>query len=167
LAALQYADAGPMSRPGISPGISQDIRRVRRPTAHGIPVPLPSDMPRRVHQLPQAPAAVRSAPSTAPSKSKRSLKLWEYAQYPLIALLSLGAAASSTFGQAVILGYALAVLIRRKPSRLSFGLALILLITIPLFQGIGQPSIAENAAIYVYELLVVGTISAILELKKT
>ncbi len=138
-------------------GISGDIRRIRRPRPQRGVLPLPADMPGRVHQPAAAP--------TRPRSSSRQ-KVWEIAQYPLIALVSLAAAANATVGQFIILGYALVVLIRRQPSQLSFGLALVLLVTVPLFQAIGQPSIAENAAIYVYELLVVGTIGAILELKQ-
>lgn len=142
------------------PGISQDIRRVRRLTAYTGEVPLPPGMPRRVHRLP--PTAARPGEHRVTSWQK----VWGLAQYPLFATAALVAAANSTFGQLLVLGYALVVVIQRRPSQLSFGLALIILISVPLFQGIGQPGIAENAAIYVYELLVVGTISAILELKQ-
>jgi hypothetical protein len=91
----------------------------------------------------------------------------EVLQYPLIAAAALGAAYSNAVGQWIILAYAIYVLARRRTSRLSFGIALFLLITIPFFQAIGQTGIAANTAIYTYELLVVGTIQAMVELRKT
>jgi hypothetical protein len=115
---------------------------------------------------------LRQARPRATTGSRRASgsrqKVWEFAQYPAIAIVALAAAASATVGQILILVYAVAVvLVRRQPSRLTFGLALVILLAIPVFQILGQAGIAENAAIYVYELLVVGTISAILELKTT
>jgi voltage-gated potassium channel Kch len=92
--------------------------------------------------------------------------VWEYAQYPLIAFVALAAAANATTGQLLVLGYGVVVVIRRLPSRQVFGLALVILVSVPLFQALGLPGISENAAIYVYELLVIGTIRAILELNK-
>lgn len=142
------------------PGIAQDIRRVRQMPPRQRTVPLPAGAPRRQHVVSQATTQVPRV------QAKVRLKAWEIAQYPLLAGVALGAAASSTFGQAILLAYAVVVLaVKRQPSQLSFGLALILLLAVPLFQLIGQPAIAENAAIYVYELLVIGTIAAILELK--
>lgn len=91
----------------------------------------------------------------------------EVVQYPVIAGVALGAAYSSAVGQWLVLAYGIAVLVTRRTSRLSFGMALFLLITIPFFQAIGQTGIAENAAIYTYELLVIGTIQALVELRKT
>jgi hypothetical protein len=91
----------------------------------------------------------------------------EIIQYPLIAAAALGAAYSSTVGQYLVLAYGIVALITRRTSRLSFGMALFLLITIPFFQVIHQSSIAENVAIYTYELLVIGTIQALMELRKT
>jgi hypothetical protein len=85
----------------------------------------------------------------------------------LIAAVALGAAASSTFGQAMVAVYGLVVIFTRQNSQVTFGLALVILISVPLFQALGQPGIAGVAAIYVFELLVVGTIQAILELKQT
>lgn len=91
----------------------------------------------------------------------------EIIQYPLIAAAALGAAYSSTVGQALIVMYALYVISRRRSSRLTFSITLFMLITIPFFQAINQTGIAANAAIYTYELLVVGTIQALFELRKT
>ena len=144
------------------PGISQDIRRVRKSQRIG-ELPLPPGMPRRRHVAP-APAARPT--HTARAAAGHWQKIWDIAQYPLLSIVALVAAANSRIGQLCVLVYAIGVLVvRRQPSSLSFGLALIVLVAIPVFQAIGQAGIAENAAVYVYELLVVGTIGAILELK--
>lgn len=118
-------------------------------------------MPARRHVAPPAPAR------SLRTRVDHRRKVWDIAQYPVLAIVALAAAANSTFGQLLVLGYALIVLfVRRQSSGLSFGLALIILLAVPLFQAIGHAGIAENAAIYVYELLVVGTISAIMELRR-
>lgn len=88
-------------------------------------------------------------------------------QYPAIAVAALAAAFNSTAGQLMVLAYGAYVLLRRRSARISFGAALFVLLTIPLFQLLGRDGIAENAAIYVYELLVIGTISALIELRKS
>jgi hypothetical protein len=79
----------------------------------------------------------------------------------------LAAAFNAAIGQLFVAAFALYVLIRRPDTRLIFGVALFVLLTIPLFEALGRSGIAENAAIYVYELLVIGTISALLDLRKT
>ncbi len=152
------------------PTISRDIRRPqpRRPASRG-ELPLPPGMPRRTHVAPTAEArqaVARPKRTRQPARTRQNA--WEYAQYPLIATVALVAAINTTIGQLIVLAYAVAVVfIWRQPSRLTFALAFIILLSVGLFQIINQPDIAENAAIYVYELLVVGTISAILELKLT
>ncbi len=125
-------------------------------------------MPPRVHRAAaQPPAQPRPlAPKPLAKPPKGWGKLWDYGQYPLFSIVALAAAASATIGQWLVAAYAVyAVLIRRQSSSLTFGLALIILVAIPVFQLLGQSGIAENAAIYVYELLVIGTIQAIIELK--
>lgn len=153
-----------MNRPR---GISADLYRpARQAPANNRAAPLPADMPGRVHRT--AGPVISPAPATTNGHRTSWVKVWDYTQYPLFAALALVASVNAMFGQSAILAYAVIVLVlRRKPSSLSFVLALIILISIPIFTLIGQPTIAENAAIYVYELLVVGTIQAILELKQT
>lgn len=140
-------------------GISGDIKPTRRL------------LPKQAIEPKLAPAPVSRAPLTKPavrSFTYRRDKLWDLVQYPLFAVIAITASVNNTFGQLLIGVYAVIVIfIRRRPSSLSFGLALIILISVPIFNLIGQSSIAENAAIYVYELLVVGTIQAIVELKQT
>jgi hypothetical protein len=87
-------------------------------------------------------------------------------QYPLIAAAALGAAYSSAVGQWFILGYVVIALLLRCTSRLSFGLALIILATLPLFVFLGQSGIAQNAGVYVLELLGFGTVQALWEQRK-
>lgn len=151
----QAAPRLPVYRP-----IPPDIRPVRRrpaPPAVAPAVAAPTPAP---HQ----PAPAESARAGAPSQRA---SWWALAQYPLIAVGALAAAFNATAGQALVGLFALYVIIRRPGSRLSFGVALFILLTIPLFQVLGRDGIAENAAIYVYELLVIGTISALFELRKT
>ena len=132
-------------------------------------------MPRPQVQLPAMPQIPTHMPSRrelrravrAPVIEKSSKKIWEFAQYPLIAIVALASAYSTTIGQWLVLVYGIMAIWQRWGSRQSFGIALFLLITIPLFQLIGQAGIAENVAVYVYELLVIGTIQALIELHKT
>ncbi len=86
-------------------------------------------------------------------------------QYVLIAAVALVSAGNSTIGQYFVLAFAIYVLVRRKNSQTTFMVALLLLISIPFFQLLRQTGVADNMAIYTYELLVVGTIQAIIELK--
>ena len=142
------------------PGISRDIRPVTRGRSLRGELPLPPGMPQRTHRVP----ARRQAPVA--SRSSRGQKVWEYAQYPLVAIVALAGADNTTIGQLLVLVYGIVVVVWRLPSKQVFMLALILLVSVPLFQALGLPGISENAAIYVYELLVVATIRAILELNK-
>jgi hypothetical protein len=140
------------------PGISRDIRPVRNPVGLRSDKPLPPGMPARSHQVPP-----QVGPITA---SGRRQKLWEFAQYPLVAAIALTAAANVDLGQLMILVYGVIVVGWRRPSKQVFVLALVILVSVPIFQALNLPGISENAAIYVYELLVVGTIRAILELNQ-
>lgn len=154
----------------------------RRPSLEGIrpgrpqPIRLPGSLePPRPAPRPVLPA-YRPVPrpttpfSTrrAPGRARVGRVGWaDWLQYPLFAAGALAAAFNSTAGQIMVLIYGLFSLWRRLPARLSFGAALFVLLTIPLFQALGRSGIAENAAIYVYELLVIGTISAVIELRKS
>jgi hypothetical protein len=112
------------------------------------------------------PAILTSARSPHPKLRRWRRRAFEMLQYPLIAAVALGAAYTAVFGQWVVLGYAVIAFALRRPSRLSFGLALFILTTVPLFSVLGQPGIAQNAAIYVYELLLFGTVQVIFEHRK-
>lgn len=152
---------------------------VRRPT-----VTRPEGMPdpRRLEQRLVAPAPQPAAPQAqaqaqAPAQPKPAKprpaqrsgwrKIGSVLQYPLIAAGALLAAYSTAFGQWIVLIFVIFAIVARKPSSLSFGIALFLLITIPLFQLLGQSGIAENVAVYVFELLVFGVAQALWELRKT
>lgn len=87
-------------------------------------------------------------------------------QYGILAAIAVAGAYSTSIGQWFVLAYAVYVLATRQDSRLSFGIALFVLVSVPFFQVLNQPGVANNMAVYVYELLVVGTIQALLELRK-
>jgi hypothetical protein len=86
-------------------------------------------------------------------------------QYIFITFIAVGAAYSTEVGQWFILAFALYTIFIAKDSKLNFGVALFLLITIPFFLATKQNGIAENVAVYVFELLVIGTLHAALELR--
>jgi hypothetical protein len=149
------------------PSIGMDI--VRRPQGTARAAAVAAAQAAQVaarHAEATARRAVVDRPRVVTPHRRLNLAI-ELLQYPLIAAAALGAAYSSSIGQWLVLAYAVVVLVTRRSSRLSFGVALFLLITIPFFQALGQSGIAENAAIYTYELLVVGTIQALMELRKT
>lgn len=103
----------------------------------------------------------KGQPHTKASKFRKLLALL---QYPIVAILALVAVYSVTIGQWLVVAYAVYVLIRRVDSRSTFIGALLLLIAVPVFQLLNQPGVAEHIAVYTYELLVVGTLQAIIEL---
>lgn len=106
---------------------------------------------------------LENKPETKASKFRKFLALL---QYPLVAGLLIVGIYSTAIGQWFILAYALYALIRGVQSRNTFIAALLLLVSIPVFQLLNQPGVADNIAIYAYELLVVGTVQAIVELIK-
>jgi hypothetical protein len=68
-----------------------------------------------------------------------------------------------TTGQAVIsLYFVLTIVFNKTVSRISFFLTLVSLICIPLFDAIGQSGISDNAAIYAFELLLVGVVQSVI-----
>jgi hypothetical protein len=106
---------------------------------------------------------LENKPETKASKFRKFLAL---TQYPLSALFLIIAIYSTSVGQWFVLAYAVYALIRGVQSRNTFIAALLLLIAIPVFQLLNQPGVADNIAIYAYELLVVGTVQTIAELIK-
>lgn len=123
------------------------------------PVPLPAK-PRPTYALPDADVVVR----LSKTHSLRA-RLTSVVQYFILAGIALAAAYSTGVGQWFVLAYAVYALVFRKSSATSFAIALFILVAVPIFQLLGQTGIADNMAVYVYELLVVGTIQAIIELK--
>lgn len=155
--------------------LSQQKIDVIRPS-HGINArramgkPTATTRTRHVPQLPPAPTQsakkssqsfVKAAPK--PVRYRRLRRMADFAQYPIIAALALASAYSSTAGQLFVAAYFAIALLFKIESRYAFGAALLLLVSIPAFQLLGQSGIAENNAIYTYELLVGGTLQAILE----
>jgi hypothetical protein len=168
--AVQRAHASPLTAtPGTAhhrPSIGADIIRPRAVARRAVRAAGAATQAAAQATTAATRRAVAERPRVVTPHRRLNLAL-ELVQYPLIAAAALGAAYSATIGQWLILAYGLIAIFTRRPSRLSFGMALFLLITIPFFQALGQSGIAENAAIYTYELLVVGTIQTVLELRKT
>lgn len=104
-----------------------------------------------------------STPGNAKKRSRLSAT-GDYVQYPLIAGVAIAAAYSSTVGQGAIGIYCICAVIWRINIRYTFISALILLASIPLFQVINETGVSRNAAVYAYEVLVVGTVQAVIEL---
>lgn len=119
---------------------------------------------------PPTPAATpdQSAVATSPQAPPKP-RFWqrELVQYPVIGAVALVAAFNSTAGQIMVALYGIVALLRHVDAKISFGIALAMLLAIPLFQAIGRAAIADNAAIYAFELLVIGTVSAAIQLRKT
>lgn len=86
-------------------------------------------------------------------------------QYVLIAAIALAAAYSTSIGQWFVLALAIYVFVTRQDSRLTYGIALFVLITVPFFQLLNQPGVANNMSIYVFELLILGTLQSLFEIK--
>lgn len=148
------------------------IRPPRRVVREVRDVVAPRTRVRAAQQQVQRRAAVGQArqfgPGAAAAEARPLAKRrrWvEQGQWPLIAAVALVAAYSSTLGQYLILAYGLITLILRRDSREPFVAALIMLVTVPLFQILNLGTFENNAAIYAYELLVIGVIAAILQLK--
>ncbi len=106
---------------------------------------------------------IENKPVTRASMFRKALALL---QYPLSAILLSVAVYSTAIGRWFILLYAIYALIRGVQSKSTFVAALLLLVAIPLFQVINQPGVADNIAVYAYELLIVGTVQVIVELVK-
>ncbi len=121
---------------------------------------LTSPKPPRSHQVPQS--KPRPKQQITAVKTKRA-KFFDLLQYPLLILVAVTMAFSSTAGQVLIGLYGLVALAKRLDSRGPFIIALIMLITIPIFQLINLSGFSENSAIYAYELMVIGVVEAITE----
>jgi hypothetical protein len=144
---------------GNRPAVSQAPRTVTKPTADLTPIITSTRLPHGM--TPRAKAVPRPVDIDKMTFGRRIL---DFLQYPLIAGIAIGAAYSATVGQGIIGLFAIGAVALRVSSRYAFGAALILLISIPFFQAIHQSGVSQNAAIYAYELLVVGTVQAIIEL---
>ena len=139
----------PAKRPGQTMDGMTPVRVRKQP---------PQAAPAQLSDVPQ-PAVKPDRPAT-----KRRAKVFDFVQYPLIAAAAVGAAYSTNVGQAIIGIYFLLAIIFKIRSQITFGAALLLLISIPFFQVIHLTGTSENAAVYSFEMLVVGTIQAMIEL---
>lgn len=153
---------------------------VHIPAPQLLPTPRPEANPDTVERIytqdypkrpePQVKPERPAKPDKLPVKPKKArstaARVFNIAQYPLLALVAIVAAASTAIGQWFVLAYVIVALVRRQDSRLTFALAIFLLIAIPVFQLLQQPGVAKNTAVYVYELLVFGTLQAMFEVFK-
>ncbi len=116
---------------------------------------------------PTVPIEKKPTPAAKPEQKAKSrhwyVRVFNIVQYPLFAAIAIAASYSTSIGQWFILGYVIIALLRRQDSRVTFAIAIFLLIAIPVFQLLQQPGVAENTAVYAYELLVFGTLQAIFE----
>lgn len=109
-------------------------------------------------------------PEVSASRSVRDKSLgliWNISQYLLFAVVGVAVIFDSGLGQLLIGFLGLLGIVFKFPSKLAFGAALFLLVTIPLFIALKREGIANTLAIYVFELLVVGTVLAIIELRRS
>lgn len=104
---------------------------------------------------------------------------FQIGQYIVITAAALVMAFNGYYGQYVIAAYGVVIILPKLwpfsygkledffdslGSQQVFIIALLILVTIPLFTVLGKSVIAQNAAVYVFELLVVGVIAATIEL---
>ena len=157
---LDLRNAAPLPPKAASPAA---LPRVRRPDIR------PADKPKASLTAPTL-APARStpvgAPASKPRAKPRQYKVVGLLQYPIIAAAAIAAAYSTSFGQWIVLGFVVVAILFRQTSRLSFGAALFVLVTVPLFEIIGQSGIAQNMAVYTFELLVFGVAQAVWETRK-
>jgi hypothetical protein len=105
--------------------------------------------------------------------------IFQLVQYILITAAALVMSFNGNYGQYVIALYGLVIIlpklwpfgygklerfIENLGSQQVFTIALLILISIPVFTVLGKNVIVENAAIYVFELLVIGIFTATIEL---
>lgn len=103
-----------------------------------------------------------------PAKSQSRLR--ELLGYIAIVVVAVGVGSVITFShysQWLIAVYAVAVLIFRLKSQISFFIALLFLTSVPVLLLIGHQSLANDYATYSFLLLVIGVVSATLELRTT
>lgn len=122
------------------------------------PRPLPPLLPAKRFYASSPPTVVQ----------KKRLPAWlETSLIVMLAIIAGMLAQSSAFGQIAAVLYGCAAFIWRIPSRITFTLALItLLSTIVLLVGKGNVLLAQNFATYTFLLLVAGVITLGRELKK-
>jgi hypothetical protein len=152
--------AGPERRIRSTDGITAP-RHAQRPPAATQPQ---SSIARSAQPRSARPGNLPQPVATPQPGVKPRHKIFDFVQYPLIAAAAIGAAYSTNVGQAIIGVYFLLAIIFKVRSQITFGVALLLLISIPFFQIIHLDGTSENAAVYAFEMLVAGTVQAMIEL---
>lgn len=117
---------------------------------------------------PEPEPAVQEVPESVPIPKKTRIlsQLLNLLQYPLFAIIGVAVIYDGVLGQMMIGTFGAVSLLFRVPSKQAFGAALFILITVPLFIALHRQGIADTLAVYVFELLVVGTVLAIVELRR-
>jgi hypothetical protein len=141
-----------------------------RPAAHDIRPVQPPIRHQPVHTRPshETPRPQPGHDSAKKSKQKGKLKNNNMLQYILIVVAAsvVGIVLPNIqYGQWAIAAYGVFALIFRVKSQVTFALALFALMAVPVLILINQKVLAENYAVYSFLLLVIGVISATIELK--
>lgn len=160
------APVAPAPKPAVpsfaGPRQAVDIRPGPRRPLPKVPERIPVS---KTVALPKSP----TVPLEAPKTPKRWRKLREYIQFAAImaAAMLLGILAQSLiFGQMVIAAYGVAALLLRIKSSTTFGLAIISIVTVVVFFTLsGNGALANNFAVYTFWLLVIGTLSLLIEVR--
>jgi heme/copper-type cytochrome/quinol oxidase subunit 4 len=122
--------------------------------------------PRRVHLQKLVYSHNERKKQQKPKRRSRLTRfIISFIQYIFITFVALGAAYSVDVGQWYILAFILYTVFIARDPKLTFGIAVFLTITIPFFTLTDQPAIAQNTTVYVFELLVIGTLQALLDLR--
>lgn len=159
----------PLRRPGWR--LIQDVRpdvRPRQGLMHSVAL-----RPSESNHHP-ATSLSKRPPATAVRTTSRSRRLTHWLRRyslvliaPIIIIASIRLSTLPLMGEGLIIAYGLIVVVRRLPSRLSFLLATIVLISIAveflLLQGHGN---VNNSALFVFMLLAVGLLSSMLEMRR-
>lgn len=148
----------PPQRRLMSPPTMEPVKQPYRPTHQPLPIIDRYETLRN--------AKLRPAVKTG-WYSKVRAKILKFYIYPVLVIVALIAGSSLTIGQAIIgIYFVLAVIFRKIDSRVSFIMTLVLLICIPLFDLIGQNIFSSYAAIYTFELLLIGLVQSVIELRR-
>lgn len=159
---ITHSDKQPVRRPPqkrvLSPPTIEPIKQSYQPIHHPLPI---TDRYRTLRNAPPPPAVKTGWYSAVRTK------ILEFYLYPMLIIVALIAGSSLTVGQAIVgIYFVLAVIFRKIDSHVSFILTLVLLVCIPLFDLIGQTMFSGNAAIYTFELLLIGLIQSVIELRR-
>ncbi len=158
-------DSQPLRRPGWS--LIQDVRPRQARHSVGPVQPEARQQQPPTNTLSRNPAALQA---TVARKQRLFQWLHKHAlavTSPLIVIASIRLSAFPIVGESLIVVYGVVAVIRRVPSRVSFWLATVVLVSIGIeflpLSGVGR---ANNSALFVFLLLGVGLICSMLETRR-